>query len=173
MSKERPGIDPNVGANVPEHPGLDVRDDTDEGFDAADITALADFLLDTLGMAADAELSITIVDEATMAQLHVEWMDEPGPTDVLSFPMDELREPAPGAPRVAGMLGDVVVCPAVARRQAVVAGHDEIHEIRVLVTHGVLHLLGHDHTDPDDERRMFARQEQLVADYVRSRGATP
>lgn len=156
---------------MPEHPALDVRDDTAEGFDTSDISGLAGYLLDTLGMAPDAELSITVVDEPAMAQLHVEWMDEPGATDVLSFPMDELREPAPGAPRARGVLGDVVVCPAVARRQAVVAGHDETHEIRVLVTHGVLHLLGHDHADPDEERLMFARQEQLVAAYAR--GSAP
>ncbi|MFN8125618.1 MAG: rRNA maturation RNase YbeY [Candidatus Nanopelagicales bacterium] len=150
-------------------PDLDVRDDTGEDFDTSDITALARFLLDRLGMAADAELSITLVDEPAMAALHVEWMDEPGPTDVLSFPMDELREPAPGQPRVSGVLGDVVVCPAVARRQAVVAGHDETHEIRVLVTHGVLHLLGNDHADPVEEQVMFDRQRELVAEYAESR----
>lgn len=148
--------------------GLDVRDDSGEDLDTSDIENLAAFLMASLGMADDAELSITLVDEHTMADLHVEWMDEPGSTDVLSFPMDELREPAPGQPPVSGVLGDIVICPAVARRQAVVAGHDEQHEIRILVTHGVLHLLGHDHAEPAEERAMFERQNALVTDYDRT-----
>lgn len=151
-------------------PGLDVRDDSGDGDDTGDLTHLALYLLDTLGMGPGCELSVTLVDEPTIAALHVEWMDEPGPTDVLSFPMDELREPAPGAARVEGVLGDVVICPAVARRQAVVAGHSVQHELRILLTHGVLHLLGFDHAEPDEERVMFARQGQLVADYARLGG---
>ncbi len=144
---------------------LDLRDDTDDPEAAADLERLAGFLLDELRMARDAELSISLVDEEAMAELHAEWMGEPGPTDVLSFPMDELREPAPHEGPVSGVLGDVVLCPAVARRQAVVAGHSPLHELRVLFTHGVLHLLGHDHAEPDEERAMFGRQQELVARY--------
>lgn len=148
-------------------PGLDVRDDSGEDLDTADLTGLAGFLLDALNMGPGAELSVTLVDESTMADLHVEWMGEPGPTDVLSFPMDEITEPAPGQPAAEGVLGDVVICPAVARRQAVVAGHEPEHEMRILLTHGVLHLLGLDHVTPDEERVMFQRQRELVADYER------
>lgn len=161
-----------TGADVSDRPGLDVRDDTGESRDTADLSRLASFLLQQLGMADDCELSVTLVDEAAMAVLHVEWMDEPGPTDVLSFPMDELREPAPGAPPVSGVLGDVVLCPAVAQRQAVVAGHSAEHELRVLLTHGVLHLLGHDHVEPEDEQVMFARQNDLVAAYEADSGTS-
>ncbi len=150
---------------MPDHPGIDVRDDTGESLDVTDLTRLAAFLMRELGMSPECELSITLVDEPVMAALHVEWMDEPGPTDVLSFPMDELREPAPGAPAVSGVLGDVVLCAAVAERQAVVAGHSTEHELRVLLTHGVLHLLGYDHAQADEERVMFARQAQLVGEY--------
>lgn len=156
---------------MPEQTGLDVRDDTDESWDTTDLSQLAAFLLARLGMADDCELSVTLVDEPAMAALHVEWMDEPGPTDVLSFPMDELREPAPGGTPVTGVLGDVVLCPAVAQRQAVVAGHSAEHELRVLLTHGVLHLLGHDHAEPDEERVMFSRQKELVSDYEAGIGA--
>lgn len=148
-----------------ERPGLDVRDDTGTNYDVADLTALAEHLLDRIGFTRDAELSVTLVDESAMAALHVEWMGEPGSTDVLSFPMDELTEPAPGAPRVGGVLGDVVLCPGVAERQAVVAGHSTEHELRILLTHGVLHLIGHDHVEPDEEREMFARQVALVAEF--------
>jgi probable rRNA maturation factor len=144
---------------------IDVSDDTDTPDAVADLTRLAHFLLRELRMADDAELSVSLVDEDAMAALHVEWMDEPGPTDVLSFPMDELREPAPHEPPASGILGDVVLCPTVARRQAVVAGHSEQHELRILFTHGVLHLLGHDHAEPDEERVMFSRQAHLVDRY--------
>lgn len=147
-------------------PGLDVRVDMGEEYDTSDLVDLSGFLLAQLGLSADAELSVTLVDESAMAALHAEWMGEPGPTDVLSFPMDEIREPAPGAPAVGGTLGDVVLCPPVAERQAVVAGHSSEHEMRVLLTHGVLHLLGYDHADPDDERVMFARQTHLVDEYA-------
>lgn len=161
-------------ANTPRRfAGLAVTDEADLTVDVADVTGLAEFLLVRLGMAADVELSILLVDEEAMARLHVEWMDEPGPTDVISFPMDELREPAPGEPPPGGVLGDIVVCPAVAHRQAVAAGHSPRHEIRILVTHGLLHLLGHDHADPDSERAMFARQERLVAEYAAARAEEP
>lgn len=145
--------------------GIDLRDESGSPVDAADVRELAAFLLDELRMGVDTDLSITLVDEETMTQLHVEWMGEPGPTDVLSFPMDELREPGPGSDPPNGVLGDVVLCPAVAGRQAVAAGHSAQHELRILLTHGVLHLLGHDHADPDQERVMLSRQRELVERY--------
>lgn len=165
-----PGVRRNDGGIVAERPGLDIRDDSGEGFDTADLAGLATFLLDALRMGPDAELSVTLVDESTMADLHVEWMGEPGPTDVLSFPMDEITEPAPGQPAAGGVLGDVVICPAVARRQAVVADHAPEHEMRILLTHGVLHLLGLDHVTPEEELVMFQRQRELVAEYERAVG---
>lgn len=110
-----------------------------------------------------AELSMILVDEAAMTVLHEQWMNEPGPTDVLSFPMDELR-PEVSEP-VEGHLGDIVVCPQVAAKQAEVAGHSFRDELGVLVTHGILHLLGYDHGEPDEERLMFGLQGQLVAEW--------
>ena len=150
---------------------LDFSNDTGDDQPVADLLQLAGFLLDELRMDAESELSISLVDEDAMTVLHVEWMDEPGPTDVLSFPMDELREPAPHEPAVSGILGDVVLCPAVAARQAVVAGHSSERELRILLTHGVLHLLGHDHAEPDEERAMFTRQRELVERYEADLGA--
>ncbi len=135
---------------------------------AVDETALADvvgFVLAEMNVHPLAELSVLLVDEEYMTSLHTRWMDEPGPTDVLAFPMDELDtargpdeedEPAPA------LLGDVVLCPEVARRQAVPAGHSLDDELQMLATHGVLHLLGYDHAEPDDERRMFALQNRLL-----------
>ena len=82
------------------------------------IEAQAAYLLDRLHLDPDADVSILLVDEDEMARLHVEWMDEPGPTDVLSFPMDDLRAGDPSGPRVEGILGDIVLCPTVAAKQA-------------------------------------------------------
>jgi probable rRNA maturation factor len=90
-------------------------------------------------------------------------MDEPGPTDVLSFPMDELRPPRDrDEPPEPGVLGDVVLCPQVAARQAAQAGHSAQEELDLLTTHGILHLLGYDHAEPAEEREMFGLQGELL-----------
>jgi probable rRNA maturation factor len=112
-----------------------------------------------------------MVDEAAIEQLHVQWMDEPGPTDVLSFPMDELRPGRVDARTPAGLLGDVVICPQVAEVQAEAAGHDLEQEMSVLLTHGMLHLLGFDHAAPDEEAEMFGLQRDLLLSFaMRERG---
>ena len=92
-------------------------------------------------------------------------MDEPGSTDVLSFPMDELRAGTPNRPSSEGILGDVVICPEVAKRQAVTAGHTTEVEMRLLLTHGILHLIGHDHAEPEEHKVMFGLQTQLLLDW--------
>jgi probable rRNA maturation factor len=115
-----------------------------------------------------AELAIIFVDEPAMEQLHLQWMDEPGPTDVLSFPMDELRPGTESEPTPAGLLGDIVICPTVAQKQAVTAGHETINEILLLTTHGVLHLLGFDHAEPEEELEMFGIQKSILKAYYES-----
>lgn len=153
---------------------IDIVDSS--GSDVADPRALvqqAAFLLDRLHLAPDAELSIALVDEAEMTRLHVEWMDEPGPTDVLSFRMDDLLPGDPAGPRVTGVLGDVVLCPTVAIRQAAEAGHAAVDELALLLTHGVLHLLGYDHAEPDEHARMFALQAELLAEWRAAEAVTP
>jgi probable rRNA maturation factor len=116
----------------------------------------------------DADLAIQFADEHVMEKLHIEFMDEPGPTDVLSFPMDELKPGTPESPTPAGMLGDIVVCPTVAAAQALIAGHQTIEEILLLTTHGILHLLGYDHAEPDEEREMFGLQRQILETFYES-----
>ena len=118
--------------------------------DPSSLTRQAAFLLDRLHLDPGADLSIALVDLDEMSRLHEQWMDEPGPTDVLSFPMDDMRPGDPAGPRLAGTLGDVVLCPEVARQQAEVAGHDVGSELALLLTHGVLHLLGFDHAEPEE-----------------------
>lgn len=127
---------------------------------------LAIYALDQLHVHPDAELSIVLVDEAAMEQLHLQWMDEPGPTDVLSFPMDELRPGTDDAITPAGLLGDVVLCPQVAQAQAEAAGHSMQDELLMLTTHGMLHLLGFDHAEPEEEREMFGLQREILVGFT-------
>jgi probable rRNA maturation factor len=127
---------------------------------------LAAFALKELLVDERAELEISLVDEAEMTRLHEEWMDEAGPTDVLSFPMDELRpNELSENDEVPVVLGDVVICPDVARKQGDTAGHGMEQELRILLVHGILHLLGFDHLEPEEEAEMFALQGKIVKDW--------
>lgn len=144
---------------------IDVVNETEAGIDIESIGQQARFILDRLRIHPGAELSVVFVDVATMTDLHVRWMDEPGPTDVLSFPMDELTAPRDDEPAPEGLLGDVVICPEVAEKQALSARHDVRTEYGVLLTHGILHLLGYDHADPEDERLMFGLQRRLLGEW--------
>jgi probable rRNA maturation factor len=121
---------------------------------------LGRYVLDQLHVHPRAELTITLLDEAAMEALHVQWMDLPGATDVMSFPMDELRPGSEESSGVEGILGDVVLCPEVA------------DELLLLTTHGILHLLGFDHAEPEDEREMFDLQRTLLLTYLAQRGRT-
>ena len=107
-----------------------------------------------------------------METLHVQWMDLPGPTDVMSFPMDELRPGRAGSEPAEGVLGDVVLCPSVAAKQAREAGHATEEELLLLTTHGILHLLGYDHATPEEEKEMFELQRQLLLTFLATRGRT-
>jgi len=145
---------------------IDVNNETDAEFDEAEFAALGAYVLGEMHVSADADLAILFVDEAAMEELHIKWMDEPGSTDVLSFPMDELRPGTSDLPTPAGLLGDIVVCPAVAARQAKTAGHSAEEEMLLLTTHGILHLLGYDHAEPDEEKEMFELQRRLLLTFL-------
>lgn len=151
---------------------VDCHNETDIEVDERELIDLARYVLDAMHVNPRAELAITLVDEAAMETLHVQWMDLPGPTDVMSFPMDELRPGTPGEPSPEGVLGDVVLCPSVAARQAVDAGHTTAEELLLLTTHGILHLLGYDHAEPDEEREMFELQRRLLLTFLATRGRT-
>lgn len=148
---------------------IDVNNETDIQVDEIEFAELAAFVLKQLHVADGAELGILFVDEQAMEELHIKWMDEPGPTDVLSFPMDELRPGTADSPTPAGLLGDVVLCPTVAAQQAVAAGHTAEEEMLLLTTHGILHLLGYDHAEPDEEKEMFTLQRQLLLTFLAQR----
>lgn len=144
---------------------IEVVNESGENIDETAIVEQARFVLQRLRIHPQAELSVMFADEQAMTELHVTWMDEPGPTDVLSFPMDELRVPRDDEPEAEGLLGDIVICPIVARAQALKAGHSTEHEIAILLTHGILHLLGYDHAEADEEKIMFGLQNRLVAEW--------
>ena len=145
---------------------VEVNNESGVEVDEGALQRLVTFGLDLLHVHPDAEVAVLFVDEAAMEQLHVQWMDEPGPTDVLSFPMDELRPGTDDALTPAGLLGDIVVCPQVAVGQAKKAGHGPLEEMKLLTAHGLLHLLGFDHAEPDDEREMFQVQRDLLVGFA-------
>ncbi|TFD68243.1 rRNA maturation RNase YbeY [Cryobacterium gelidum] len=145
---------------------IEINNESATPVDEAAILRLAAFALDTMHVHADAELAIVLVDEGAMEQLHVQWMDEPGPTDVLSFPMDELRPGTEEQETPPGLLGDIVLCPQVAKEQAETAGHSTLDELLLLTTHGVLHLLGFDHAEPDEEKEMFGIQRDILIGFT-------
>ena len=148
---------------------VEVNNESGVDVDEAEIVALARHVLAQVHVHPQAELSVVLVDETAMEQLHVQWMDEPGPTDVLSFPMDELRPGTEGEDSPAGLLGDVVLCPQVAAAQARQAGHSTAEELLLLTTHGILHLLGYDHAEPDEEKEMFGLQRKLLLTFLATR----
>lgn len=145
---------------------IEVNNESSIVVDELALQRLSMFALDQLHVHPDAELGIVLVDEAAMEQLHVQWMNEPGPTDVLSFPMDELRPGTDDAMTPAGLLGDIVLCPQVATSQAAAAGHGLIDELLLLTCHGLLHLLGFDHADPVEEKEMFGIQRDILMGFA-------
>ena len=124
----------------------------------AEIKQLLEFSIKELGLHPECELTLAFINDIEMEELHLKWMNLPGSTDVMSFPMDELKpnDPEPG------ILGDIVISPVFARAQAEKAGHSFEHEVKILAAHGLLHLLGYDHQELDEEKVMFALQEDLV-----------
>jgi probable rRNA maturation factor len=148
---------------------IELNNESGVEVDSATVQRLAAFALDAMHVHADAELAIVFVDEGAMEQLHIRWMDEPGPTDVLSFPMDELRPGTEDEPTPAGLLGDIVVCPQVAEEQAKTAGHSTLDEILLLTCHGILHLLGFDHAEPDEKAEMFGLQGEILTAFAAQR----
>jgi probable rRNA maturation factor len=141
---------------------IEINNESGFAVDEQVLLRLMEFNLAELHVSPDADVAIVLVDEGAMEALHVQWMDEPGPTDVLSFPMDELRPGTEDAPTPAGLLGDIVLCPQVAENQAVAAKHSTQDELILLTTHGLLHLLGFDHAEPEEEREMFGLQKELI-----------
>jgi probable rRNA maturation factor len=163
---------------------VDINNESGMVVDTDPLRELAQYVIDQMETHPLADLSMLLVDEAHMTNLHEKWMEEPGPTDVLSFPLDELRPHSIAGPnRTRGrdeddsepvLLGDVVLCPQVAATQAKQHGHSTAAELELLTVHGVLHLLGYDHADPEEEAEMFGLQNELLRDWRKERaGGSP
>lgn len=153
---------------------IEIANESGVDVDEALLADLARHVLDGMRVHPLAELSVLLVDEPAMTELHVRWMGEEGPTDVLAFPMDELRLPQPSThgdrsqpdPDASeALLGDVVICPQVAAAQAAEAQHEVQDELDLLCAHGILHLLGYDHAEPEEHAEMFGLQDRLLASW--------
>jgi probable rRNA maturation factor len=144
---------------------IEVLDESGTGVDVKHLARLSRFVMDQMRVHPLAELCIKAVDEPTIAQLNAQWMEKQGPTDVLAFPMDELRPGLVSEEPDEGVLGDLVLCPSVAERQGEAAGHGTVAELELLTVHGILHLLGYDHAEPEEHEEMFGLQDRLLAEW--------
>ncbi|HTW16989.1 MAG TPA: rRNA maturation RNase YbeY [Nocardioides sp.] len=151
---------------------IEVLDESGHDLDVQHLASLSRFVMDRMRVHPMAELCIKAVDEATIAELNEHWMEKEGPTDVLAFPMDELRPGLVDEEPEEGVLGDLVLCPAIAVTQGATAGHGTLAEIELLTTHGILHLLGYDHAEPEEHAEMFGLQDRLLAEWRASPGAS-
>lgn len=144
---------------------IEVLNESGHDLDVQHLATLARFTMDEMRVHPQAELCIKAVDEPTIAQLNAQWMEKQGPTDVLAFPMDELRPGLVNEEPEEGVLGDLVLCPDVAEKQGETAGHGKTGELELLTVHGILHLLGYDHALPEEHKEMFGLQDELLAKW--------
>jgi probable rRNA maturation factor len=141
--------------------GIEIANNSGIACNEDEIVDVAAFALDKMGIHPESDLGITLVDEDEITKLHIQWMNLPGPTDVLSFPMDELKPfSASDGP---GIIGDIVICPQFAAKQAI--NHSTEDEISLLTVHGVLHLLGFDHVEEEEHKVMFGLQDKTLAEW--------
>ncbi|MEE1617280.1 rRNA maturation RNase YbeY [Brachybacterium sp. J153] len=148
---------------------IEIRNETTAVVDEREFVELARFVFERLHLHPATEMSILFVDEEAMERLHVQWLDLPGPTDVMSFPMDELTPGSAEQPSPEGLLGDVVLCPSVAAKQAAEAGHSTEEELLLLTVHSILHLLGYDHMEAEERKVMFDLQRTLLLTFLASK----
>ena len=154
---------------------IDVNNESGRKVDEQSLLDIARYALSRMRIHPLSELSVIVIDADAMEQLHLQWMDLPGPTDVMSFPMDELRPPVrdeEDPPQ--GLLGDIVLCPEVAERQGADAPtqHSMDEELQLLTVHGVLHLLGYDHEEPAEKAEMFSLQSAILDGWRAEQGLT-
>src|SRR5580704_3226813 len=140
---------------------IEVSNESGVDVSEAELVSVARFVIAKMDVNPSAELSMVLLDTAAMADLHMRWMDLPGPIDELE-PGGRPDAPEPGP----SMLGDIVLCPEFAAEQAAAAGHSLGHELALLTIHGVLHLLGYDHAEQEEEKEMFALQRRLLEEWV-------
>lgn len=150
-------------------PSISVDDDAGSSLDLTALSDLAGHVFTLLHVHPECELGITLVDIERMTTLHEDWMNEPGPTDVLSFPIDELTPGTPTQLSGPGILGDIVICPEFALHAAHEANRTLDQHVQFLTVHGVLHLLGYDHATEEEYAQMFALQDELLESWGSTR----
>jgi probable rRNA maturation factor len=149
-----------------------LADEQTESVGLTDLHRLAELIMDEENYPEDAEVTLLFVDENEMSSYNERFLSRSGPTDVLAFPVEELLPGIvpnhdPQGPPL--MLGDVVIAPGYVRRQAEEHGVSFEDEMALMVTHGILHLLGYDHLDEEEAERMEQRERELLAKVGRSR----
>ncbi|MFY0406185.1 rRNA maturation RNase YbeY [Solicola sp. PLA-1-18] len=144
---------------------VDVLNESGAQVDVEELTRLCRFTMRRMRLHPATELCLRLVEPDTITVLNEQWMGKQGPTDVLSFPMDELSPGRDDAEAPEGYLGDIALCPQVAEQQAPGLGRETIDEIRLLTVHGILHLLGYDHAEPEEHREMFGLQDRLLGEW--------
>lgn len=144
---------------------VDVLNESGVEVDVVGLTQLCRFTMRRMRLHPATELTVRLVDPDTITVLNEQWMDKKGPTDVLSFPMDELTPGRDGVESPEGYLGDIALCPQVAEQQAPAAGHSTQDEVDLLTVHGILHLLGYDHAEPTEHQEMFGIQGRLLLEW--------
>ena len=145
---------------------IEVTNSSGQLVPSTEVSSLLTFAMNELKLNPECDLNVGFIDDQYMSELHIKWMDEPGSTDVLSFPMD-----MPEHEGEVVTLGDIMISPAFEATQALAAGHSTEHEIYILATHGLLHIIGYDHAEAEEEKIMFALQEQIVEKWKQSQWA--
>ncbi len=145
-----------------------VTDDQDDPVPTKPLSDLAKITIEAEGLDSETVVALAFVDVAAMTVLNESHMDTPGPTDVLSFPIEDAvpgtpPERDPDGPPL--LIGDIFICPEVVRRNAEEAGVSVEDEMSLMVVHGVLHLLGYDHVD-DDDAELMERRERTILETV-------
>ncbi len=149
-----------------------VADEQSDTIGLAELHSLAELIMREERYPSDAEVTLLFVDEDEMASYNDRFLGRDGPTDVLAFPVEDLLPGVVPDSQHQGpplMLGDVVIAPAYVRRQAEDLGVTFEDEMALMVTHGILHLLGYDHEEDDDAERMEERERQLLGKAGRKR----
>ena len=144
---------------------VELTDEQEDPLEPEPLLALAEAVVREEGLDGEALISISLVDEAEISRLNEDHLARSGPTDVLAFPIEDLVAgvvPEQGGDRPPLLVGDVVICPAVVRRQAAEADVPFDDEMALIVVHGILHLLGYDHAVEGDAEKMERRERELL-----------
>lgn len=141
---------------------VDVHDEVGTAVEVDRLSRLSRYVMSRMRLHPATEMCLRLVDVATIATLNEQWMGHEGPTDVLSFPLDELTPGREGDEADPGYLGDIALCVEYAARQAPANGNSTVEEVELLTVHGILHLLGYDHAEPAEHEEMFGLQAELL-----------